>query len=236
MFETDERIRYSEVDCNGIVTLDSIVNYFQDCTMLHTETVGMGIGQIMKTGNFWFLSAWQIEILRAPVLYEKVKVWTNPYETKGFFGNRNFQMLSESGEQLIRANSVWVHLNVETKTPTRITDEEKAAYNSEDVKLEMEYAPRKIKLYDDMEECAVLPVRLSQIDTNHHVNNCEYIRTAMEATGFTGLPKQLRAEYKKSAVMGDAFHVYLHKEEKLWTADLRGDEGESFATVEFLIG
>ena len=44
MYAFDSRIRYSETDSEGYLTLDALLNYFQDCSTFHSEDVGLGIG------------------------------------------------------------------------------------------------------------------------------------------------------------------------------------------------
>lgn len=233
MFSTDERVRYSEVDSNGVITIDAIVNYLQDCTMLHSDAIGHGIPYVSEAGEIWFLSTWQIQILRAPVLFEKIKINTIPYKFTGFLGSRNFEVLSEKGEQLIIADSTWVYLDLASQKPKKIPETEMEAYKPIGPKLDMEYAPRKIKLPPDMTECPKIPVRKDQIDTNHHVNNCEYIKTAMAAAGIDSIPFQVRAEYKKAAVMGDVFYPYIYEDDNVTIVNLKKADGVSSAVVEF---
>ena len=49
--------------------------------------------------------------------------------------------------------------------------------------LEMEYASRKIRLPEELEEGTAFPVRKYHIDTNEHVNNCQYVQMALETLG-----------------------------------------------------
>ncbi len=227
-------MRYSEVDEHGYLTVDALVNYLQDCTMLHSETVNHGIRHLMQTGEFWFLTSWQIDIIRTPMLYETIKVITNPYEFKGFFGSRNFWIEDAKGDIIVKANSVWVYLDFASQRPKRIPPEEGAAYSPLGDKLDMDYAPRKIKIPENVTEYPPMPVRHDQIDTNHHVNNCQYIKAVMDAAGIEKMPRQIRAEYKKAAVMGDVFHPYISINDEQCTADLRGSDGTAYAAVEFV--
>ena len=105
MYAFDSRIRYSETDSEGYLTLDALLNYFQDCSTFHSEDVGLGIGYMKEIGQVWVLSSWQIVVNRYPKLGEKVKIVTLPYELKVFLGYRNFAMLDEQGEYLAKANS-----------------------------------------------------------------------------------------------------------------------------------
>ena len=52
------------------------------------------------------------------------------------------------------------------------------------------------------------------IDTNHHVNNGQYVQMAMELLPDDFRISQMRAEYKKAALLGDMVVPYIHIEEK----------------------
>ena len=117
MYAFDSRIRYSETDSEGRLTLNALLNYFQDCSTFHSEDVGLGIGYMKEIGQVWVLSAWQIVVNRYPQLGEKVRIVTLPYELKAFLGYRNFAMLDEKGEYIAKANSLWSLLDVATGKP-----------------------------------------------------------------------------------------------------------------------
>ncbi len=233
VFFTENKIRYSEVDENGKITVKALVNYLQDCTMLHSESIGGGLKQLSESGKGWFLSAWQIDIEKIPKLYENITVYTSPYEFKGFFGNRNFWIENEQKERMLAANSIWIFMDLVNQVPQRITPKESRMYEPMLPKLEMDYTSRKIRMPDEYRALAPVEVQYSQIDTNHHVNNCQYITTAMEAAGLREIPKRIRAEYKKAAVLGDVFYPFLNEDNGNYLIDLRNAEGTSFATVTF---
>lgn len=101
------RVRYSEIGENGLLTLPGILNYFQDCTIFHSEDIGLGVGVLEERKRCWVLSAWQVIVNRYPDLSEKIKISTWPYGFRGFMGMRNFTMDSEEGERLAYANTYW---------------------------------------------------------------------------------------------------------------------------------
>ena len=47
MYAFGSRIRYSETDSEGRLTLNALLNYFQDCSTFHSEDVGLGIGYMV---------------------------------------------------------------------------------------------------------------------------------------------------------------------------------------------
>lgn len=233
VFSTENKVRYSEVDEQGIITVEALINYLQDCTMLHSESLGGGLKKLSESGKGWFLSAWQIDIEKIPELYEDITVYTSPYEFKGFFGNRNFWIENRQKERMLAANSIWIFMDLVNQVPQKIMPEDSEMYEPMIPKIDMEYTSRKIKMPEEYMELLPVPVHYSQIDTNHHVNNCRYIAAAMEAAGLRNIPKRIRAEYKKAAVLGDVFHPFLNESDGNYLVDLRNEAGASFATVTF---
>ncbi len=73
-------------------------------------------------------------------------------------------------------------------------------------KLEMDYAPRKIALPEGMEAQEPFAIQKHHLDTHHHVNNCQYIRMGADYLPEGFEIRQMRAEYKKQALLGDVFY------------------------------
>ena len=42
MYTFDSRVRYSEIDHTGNMTLPALINYFQDCSTFQSEDIGLG--------------------------------------------------------------------------------------------------------------------------------------------------------------------------------------------------
>ena len=118
-FEFDGRVRYSEIDHRGTMTLPALVNYFQDCTTFHSESVGLGMERLREEKKAWVLSYWQVIVERYPKLNEKITVGTFPTAFKGLFGNRNMYMLDAEGKRIACANSIWVFMDLEKGRPAR---------------------------------------------------------------------------------------------------------------------
>jgi acyl-ACP thioesterase len=85
-----------------------------------------------------------------------------------------------------------------------------------------------------MEEKESFPVEIYHLDTNHHVNNGQYVKMAGAY-----LPKgfeiaQMRAEYKKSALLGDMIYPKVAVEADKVVVSLDDEAGNAFTVVEFL--
>lgn len=232
IYQFDSRVRYSEVDMERKLTLPSILNYFQDCSSFHSEKAGVGIDFLKQRQCVWVLSAWQIVIGHAPLFGERITVQTWPYAFKGFLGSRNFCMRDEAGEKLAWANSIWTYVDLKTGHPVKMSEQEAEAYVLHE-KLDMEYAPRKIPIPTESVIQEPFVVLRHHLDTNNHVNNGQYVQMAMAFLPERFEIEQMRAEYKKAALLGDKIVPYVHLEEERCTVVL-GDESEKpYAVVEF---
>lgn len=233
MYQYEGRIRYSQLDNQGSLSLPALLDYFQDCSIFHSEALGVGVEYLKEKQLIWALSAWQIVIKRYPGLCEKVTVGTAPYDFKGFVGYRNFWLTDEAGEQLAVANSIWSLIGTKDGKPTRPSQEMLEKYELSP-RLDMEYADRRIRFEGEgvlQEKLTVMPHHL---DTNMHVNNGQYVRIAMDY-----LPKdfkigQLRAEYKMQAVLGTEMYPTVFMQEDKAGVSLRNDAGAVYCNVEFV--
>ena len=201
MYNYQSRIRYSELDETGHLRLESLLDYFQDCSTFHSEDIGLGVEYLKNQHLVWVLSSWQIVVERFPKLGETVTVGTAPYDFKGFVGFRNFLMTDETGERLAAANTIWSLLDTETGKPARPSEEMMKGYVLEP-KLDMDYAPRRIQIPEEMKRYVAVQIKTHHLDTNHHVNNGQFVRIARDTLLKNFQVRQLRAEYKKQVMLG----------------------------------
>ena len=231
MYEFGGRVRYSEIDHTGKMTLPALINYFQDCSTFHSEEVGLGMGRLKADRKAWVLPYWQVIVDRYPKLGEQITTGTFPTEFKGLYGNRNFYMKDENGKQIACANSIWVFMDLEKGRPTRPAKEHIEPYGTEEP-LDMPYEGRKILMPENCEEMEPFPVRRYHIDTNEHVNNCQYVQMALEVLPREMSVRQLRVDYKKSAVLGDIIYPKVSRETDRAVAELCDGDGKPYAVVE----
>lgn len=222
MYTFDSRIRYSETDSEGRLTLEALLDYFQDCSTFHSEDLGVGLQYLKERKMVWVLSSWQIVVDRFPNMCERVTVGTFPYDFKGCFGYRNFYMQDASGAYIAKANTLWTLLDTEKFRPAHPTEEMLQKYVLEE-RLPMTYAGRKIEVPEDGGYQEEIIVRPHHLDTNHHVNNGQYVRMAMECLPEHFAVSQMRAEYKKQALLHDVLYPY--------TVCRQGEDGKEIRVV-----
>ena len=231
-YSFNSRVRYSETGENGKLTLPGVLNYFQDCCTFESEQTGVGMEVLKEQKRAWVLSAWQVIVKRYPKLGENIKVTTIPYGFRGFIGMRNFILETMDGEKLAWANSYWSFINTETGLPEKLTPADTDPYDLGE-KMEMDYAPRKIKLPDDMISQESFTVQKHHLDTNHHVNNCQYICMAEDFLPEDFKVYQMRAEYKMQAKLGDIICPKAKAETGKVIVSLDDTDGKAYAIIEF---
>jgi len=231
MYSFSTRVRYSEVDSTLKLSYPAIINYFQDCSIFHSEDLGIGIDFLKKEQRVWLMNSWQIEILRFPRYGDVLNVNTWPYDFKSMFGYRNFTLTDEAGEPLVVANSIWVFADTATGRPVK-PDPDYASRYPLDPPYPMEPVSRKVNIPSAYTTAAPIPVSVSHLDSNHHVNNGQYVAMAAALLPDADYQK-LRVEYKKSAQLGDTIYPRITRSEDLCTVVLAAEDGATYAVAEF---
>lgn len=234
MFEFTSKIRYSETDSTGRLSLPALLDYFQDCSTFQSEELGVGLEYTKGLELAWIMSYWQINIERYPELCDEIVVGTFPYEFKSCMGGRNFYMKDDKGNRIAWANSVWALMNIKTGRPSLPTEKMLESYMLEE-KLDMEYAPRKIKM--PVEEGVYgesIVVGIHHLDTNNHVNNGQYIKMAMNCLPANIEITQLRAEYKQQAFLKDEIRPYIVEKDGIYWISLLDKEDKAYVNMEFV--
>ncbi len=231
-FKIKSRVRFSEVDPDRKMRIPAIINWLQDTGTAQSEALGVGFEYCLEHGKAWILSHWQVVIEEYPKLDQEITIYTWASGFDKFFGYRNYAVQDEEGRILLKATALWIYMDIRKQRPAKPDEHEIQAYGVGDP-LEMDYAPRKIKAGEQGEKLPEFPVRRSDIDTNNHVNNCQYIRMALDVLPEEKSWKEIRAEYKKSAVLGDYIYPEVRVEESRTLVTLKNKEGQIYALVEF---
>ncbi len=231
-YEFQSRVRYSECGEDCRLTLGSVVNYFQDAATFQGEELGIGIQYLKSQKLAWILASWQIYTDHMPKLGEMITARTWAYDFKSFYGLRNLVLEDEDGKAAAWANSVWVLMNRESKRPAKVPDNLIEAYGTNE-KLDMEYANRRVPVPEGGDKMDAFPIHKGHLDSNHHVNNGQYIQMAQDYLPSGFQIYETRVEYREQAFLGDMIHPLVIKEENAITVSLQKEQGSPYAVVRF---
>lgn len=232
MYEYDSRVRFTEVDQNRKMTLTAILNAFQDCSTFHSEDLGVGMEYLEKKNRMWVLRSWKIMVHRYPELAEHIRVGTWACGFGKLTGRRNFRLMDEKGEMAACADTEWVFMDTVRKRPAMIDDELQLAYELEPGLLTGDDTGN-IVIPETLSDEEPFAVHARHLDVNHHVNNGQYVQLAEEylPEGFD--IRQMRAEYRKSAVLYDRIYPRVGRCSDGYTVLLGDSNGKPYAVVEF---
>jgi acyl-ACP thioesterase len=230
MYSFDATIRYSECDERRLLTLPALINLLQDCSTFHSEVIGHGVDYLAEHHFAWVITNWNIHILETPRFLDEVRVSTWCPEIGAVSARRNFT-IDAPDRRLVEADSMWVVFDTDRGRAVRVPRQE-SVFASDDPPLAIEPQRRKIKPEGTGEPLDPIVVTKHHLDTNHHVNNGQYVAMAHDAVlqvdeGF--LPSRLHVQYRMAARLGDVIHPWVYREEGAWCVDLTDADGARFA-------
>lgn len=235
MYTIDTRVRYSEINSEKQLTLSALLDYLQDCCTFQSEDLGIGLDYLEQEKVAWILLSWQIEVLRYPEMGEEIQISTWPYDFKGFYGKRNFLVTNKKGEVLAKVDSLWVFMDVIRMRPARIIEKMVEVFSKEiSEPLSGDWGERKISVPQGGEKKEPVRVARFQIDTNHHMNNGQYVLLAEEFLPEDFVVGGLRTEYKKAAVLGDTLYPVVTVKDNQVFVVLQDEEEQPYAVIQFL--
>ena len=229
----DSRVRYSETDENMRLSVGSLLDYFQDCSAMHIEDRGVGVGYLRERGLAWVVVSWQIDISRMPVLGDPLRIGTWAYAFQAFFGKRNYTLESPSGEEYARASCNWVLMNMKKGRPAAV-GEEMARIIGTAPKLDMPECSRKIHPpQNGLKQPDHIVIGRQDVDTNHHLNNA---RSVAIASGYLPVDfryRSIRAEYRTQGRLGDEMFSVIAKTDDAIYVILEDAKGNPYIVTEW---
>ncbi len=240
MYSFDSKVRYSECDENGNLTLLSLINYLQDCTTFHSESLGLGVEYMHGHGMAWLITAWQIEIERLPRFCENIRVSTWCHSMVRTLAMRNFTICDEDGNRLVGAESLWFIYDFAAGRPIRIPNDQHVYLQGEPA-LDMPPTRRRLPVEGTFEQAPEVVVGELHLDSNKHVNNAQYLGMATnaisalfgheEASHVTDISR-ICVQYKRQALLGDIIVPHVQRANSLYTVNLTDSQGATYAVVQ----
>jgi len=231
VYSFSSTVRYSECDEHAQLGIVALINYLQDCSTFHTESLGLGISHMAEHHFAWLLAAWQIEIDELPHFCDPITVSTWCYDMKRTYALRNFQITAPDGTPYVRADSMWFTFDVEEGRPIRIPESE-APYLTDESRLSMPPTKRKLTVAGPYREGTPLQVSEQHLDTNRHVNNAQYVLMALQALEPDFVPHRICVQYQQQARLGDTVFPRIYQDGTSWAVALCDEQGEPYATIE----
>jgi medium-chain acyl-[acyl-carrier-protein] hydrolase len=173
----------------GKLRIHAIANFLQESAWLHSNACGIGYNDLLAIGKLWILSGLKIKVYTYPAWGDvlTLNTWGNDYEDP--FAYRDFELLENSGKQIICGSTSWLLINATNHRPNRITPEyqkiPRRGVSSGSGK------PGRISAFNEIGIEKTRVVNSSDIDIYQHVNNARYVEYCADV-----LPAELWADYE----------------------------------------
>lgn len=231
MYAFESRVRYSECDEDARLSIVSLINYLQDCSTFHTESLGLGIDFMAEHHFAWLLAAWQIQIERLPRFCEDITVGTWCYDMSRTLAQRNFAIFDKEGNACVKADSFWFTYDTAAGRPCRIPESE-YAYLTDEPRLDLPKTERRLPLEGTYVEGSPIVVTEQHLDTNRHVNNAQYVLMAISALeDDMGDLRRVCVQYRLQTMLGETLVPRLYQADGSKTVELVGANDETHAVV-----
>lgn len=178
-FFKNYEVHYYEINNFREATPMSLVNFLEDVAISHSQSVGFGLDKLNEDGLGWILNGWYINFLKPARLFDSIIVETWPSNFERFYANREFLIKSKEGEDLVKATSQWILVNIGKGRPTRIPERFGEAYGINPSRA-IEHTFDKMDILAGFDLEKQFYIRKSDIDTNQHVNNKKYFDWMLE--------------------------------------------------------
>ena len=148
--EREYYVKLSEIGKENKITNKALLGILEDIGGVHSNIAGYGIPTMDKTHLTWILLDWKVQVIRRPNYSEKILARTWSKEGLKYYAYRDFEVVDEQGNIIVKAISRWVLVNIETGKMERITDEILSKYQPESNKCVFED-----ETFDKIKELAV---------------------------------------------------------------------------------
>ena len=210
--ERKYRLKFSDFNCHDVIAPYAVLDYFQDVAGEHADYIGVGFNDMVSKGYFWVLVRTRFDVVSSLKEYSNIIVKTWPKKRGKIDFDREYEILDENGNLMIKGISKWCVIDMNTRrlTPCRDLNYTCGIYDKENY-------PEPFKKIEDfsIDGYNVYEGKVDYIDIDHngHVNNIAYARFISNAVKFEKNEKikVFEIDYIKELKKDDEFIMFYEK-------------------------
>lgn len=212
-------VRTYECGPDGEATMVSVCNWLQEAASLNAETLAFSKSNFEAAGEniSWVLTRLKVRMSRFPKWGETVSILTYPRGGRRIVAYRDFVLTGQENDELGRATSEWMLINLASRKVVPIPEGVFAAANTVRGPVFGDELPLKLR-WDCRETASgalIFRARRGDIDLNGHVNNVHYIGWLMEGRPDSAAPcRELEIVFKSETLAGEEVRVESAETEK----------------------
>lgn len=202
-----------DVGENNKLTNKGILRMLQEIACIHSNLCGIGVNNAQETGVAWVILNWKLQVFSRPIWNTKLTINTWSSTQNAISSYRDFEVLDENNNLVAIASSKWVLFDINSCSIVKIDEDISSKYQNVDKHVFNTTILGKIKEPAGSKLILEYTVQKRDIDTNHHVNNLNYLDFAYEVLPENYDFNNVEIMYKLEAKLGDTLNLFYAKEE-----------------------
>lgn len=230
LFEFDYIVEPQMVDSSYTIRLSEIESILLNSAGKAADMLKIGVDDLKADNYAWVVSrlAWQMDY--RPRMGKKITVQTWLDSIERLFSIRNYRILVD-GKQIGLGRSVWAVINLTTRRPVNILQEEKFMSLATNIDNGMEM-PLKLPIVE-CESTYIYQPTYSDIDFNGHCNSVRYLQWM-----FNALPWQEAANipatrvdinYLQEVMADEKVEIAYQETDQAHNFEVRKENGQAVA-------
>lgn len=196
-------------DQYGKASICSLFHFMLEAAWAHAQIMDWGYDQLRSHHMFWVLSRFYVIVEKYPSWQDQITLNTWSAGTDGIYAYREFILENEKGDVLLRANSAWLILDMESKKIILLKDYMATfpRYNGVSACRE----PERLRPGKTEEVPVFSPILFSDLDINRHFNSVKALERVIDHFGIDFLnryePETIEINYLKEGLAGDSLGI-----------------------------
>lgn len=187
----------------GRLFVKTLCDLFNDVAEKQTEQYGVDVDTLNAQGMTWMLHRLHICLHKMPHKEEEVYIETWPSGTDRLFALRDYRMIRQNGEELVRATSEWMYIDMKRRRPLRLPENVVSMSNGHGIgKLRLESVLDEKECPREMTGNRDFAATFDNIDFNGHVTQASYMRWITNSLPF---------DFLKEYVLVEVEVIYAHE-------------------------
>ena len=236
IFTKNFEITFTDINENNELSNKGILRLMQEIAGIHSGTLGYGLNDIPKTGLAWIILNWKLKVFSRPKCTTVLTINTWSRKKTPLFAYRDFEIYDDKKNLVAIATSKWILYNINKQSISKIPIDVKENFPDVNKSVFNEDFNEKLKEPENSKFIYEYKIQRRDIDTNHHVNNLNYLDYAIEAlpenvylnTNFSNI----EIMYKHEAKLGDIISVlYCYTENNEYIITIKDKEMQKIHAI-----
>ncbi len=191
----------------GEIRASAVLHDFQEIAKAHATAAGLGFDVLMERNLIWVITKSRFRVLGGLAPDTEYTLLSFPRRTGSLIYDRDFYVLSKTGERLIVGTSQWCVVNFLTRHVEQTDVDFKGEYTTE---LAIPEGIDRIRPRD-LTPVGSHIVTKADLDENDHTNNCRYADMALRCLGAESA-RELTMNFASETRLGDEIELFTGRD------------------------